>query len=205
MKFILLFILLVSLPDCSDSKLKPDSNFNPKPIDVYIVPLEDFPENLASDIAKKMSVDLNLHVKSTLRMGSLALTKQPNSEQLNSEEIIDNSQPVIKRLPELTDKTYSVLLTTNDINSPPFNFRFVFAAHNKNAHTSVVSLTRMMSYVNEKPVFDNEAQARLYKMIKRSIGEHYLGWNRSTNIKDIMYSPIMSVQDLDDVGLEHIE
>lgn len=205
MKSILLFVLLLSLPACSVNKPKSESNFNPNPIDVYIIPLEDFPENLASEIAKKMSNDLNLHVKSILRMGSLSLTRLPNSEQFSSDEILDKSQPVIKRLPELTDKTYSVLLTTNDINSPSFNFRFMFATHNKNTRTSVVSVARMMSYVNEKPVFDNAAQARLFKMIKRSIGELYLGWKRSTNIKDIMYSPIMSVQDLDDIGEEHIE
>lgn len=77
--------------------------------------------------------------------------------------------------------------------------------HRPGLRTSVVSLARLFSYVNDAPVLDAAAQTRLYKMIKRSIGEHCLGWKRSTKIQDIMYSPIMSVQDIDEIGLQHLE
>jgi predicted Zn-dependent protease len=174
-------------------------------VDVYIIPLEDFPEDIAADMAKKLSEDLKLHIKPTLKMGSLNLTKLPYSDQFNSDEILEKSQSVIKRLPELTNDTYTVLLTTNDINSPSFSFRFMFATHNTEARTSVISLARMMTYVDNKPIFDNSAQIRLYKMVKRSIGEMFLGWKRTVNIKDIMYSPIMGLQDLDDIGIDHLD
>lgn len=32
----------------------------------------------------------------------------------------------------------------------------------------------------------------------------HLGWERSVNPKDVMYSPLMGVDDLDRIGTEHI-
>jgi hypothetical protein len=42
-------------------------------------------------------------------------------------------------------------------------------------------------------------------MTKRAIGEMYLGWKRSPNFGDIMYSPLMSLDELDKLGLDHTE
>jgi hypothetical protein len=33
----------------------------------------------------------------------------------------------------------------------------------------------------------------------------YFGWQRSTNIEDVMYSPLMGVPDLDRIGVNHIK
>ena len=41
--------------------------------------------------------------------------------------------------------------------------------------------------------------------MKRAIGEMRYGWKRTTDIQDIMYAPIMSLDDLDQIGLEHYE
>jgi len=42
-------------------------------------------------------------------------------------------------------------------------------------------------------------------MTKRAIGEMYLGWKRSLDPSDIMYSPLMSLDELDKLGLDHAE
>ena len=41
--------------------------------------------------------------------------------------------------------------------------------------------------------------------MKRAIGEMHFGWKRSSDSKDLMYAPIMSLDDLDHIGLEHHE
>jgi predicted Zn-dependent protease len=174
-------------------------------VDVYIVPLDDFPEAAAAVVAKSLSSDLKLWVKGTLRLGALDVPNLPGTNQLVSEDIIEKSQSVLRRLPERSDKTYFLLLTTKDINSRAGGTRFQFSTHNKALNTSVISMARMMDYVNGQPVLDEMVSVRLFKMVKRAIGEMRLGWKRSTNIEDIMYSPIMGVQDLDQIGIGHIE
>jgi hypothetical protein len=41
---------------------------------------------------------------------------------------------------------------------------------------------------------------RLYKMVKKAIGLHYYGYGRTTDLNSVMYSPIMSLDDLDASG-----
>lgn len=95
-------------------------------VDVYMIPLEDFPEDISSTIANFMSDDMKLWAKATLRLGALNAASLPGTHQLNAEDIIEKAQPVIQRLPEASAKTYFILLTTQDINSYAGSTRFSF-------------------------------------------------------------------------------
>lgn len=178
---------------------------NPDIVDIYIVPMDDFPEDKAAEIANLMTEDMHLWVKSSVKLGNLYANKLPGTNQLIAEDIIEKSQPVIRNFGNTTEKTYFLILTTRDINMSAGNLRFVFASHNKEYNTSVISLQRMVNYINGVPVFDEVSKSRLYKMMKRSIGEMQFGWQRTTDINDIMYAPIMSLDDLDKMGLQHHE
>jgi len=48
-----------------------------------------------------------------------------------------------------------------------------------------------------------QVSLRIYKMVKRAIGELYFGLPRSTSIADIMYAPIMSLEDIDAMGADY--
>ncbi len=178
---------------------------NPDAVDVFIVPMDDFPEDKAAEIANLMTEDMHLWVKPSVRLGNLYANKLPGTNQLIAEDIIEKSQPMIRNFGNTTEKTYFLILTTRDINMSAGNLRFVFASHNKEYNTSVISLQRMVNYINGVPVFDEVSKSRLYKMMKRSIGEMQFGWQRTTDISDIMYAPIMSLDDLDRMGLQHRE
>lgn len=178
---------------------------NPDVVQVYLVPMSDFPEDAAAHLAKALSKDLNVWVKSTVRIGDMEPDQLPGTRQLVAESILSKSQKVIKSLPEAGTETYFLLLTTRDINSGSGGFRFQFSMHNQELKTSVVSMARIMELENNKTVVNNVVLTRLYKLIKRAIGENYFGWKRSTDINDIMYSPLMGVQDLDKIGINHIE
>ena len=174
-------------------------------IPVYIVPLADFPEDLASALAKAMSQDLAIRVKASVRLPPLTINTLPGSNQLVAEDILLQAENASARLPDMTPKTYRLFLTTKDINSRSANFRFQFTVHDMAHRCSVISLARLLEYADERPVLTNRSLSRLLKLTKRAIGEMYLGWNRSTDPGDLMFSPLMSLDDLDRIGSEHAE
>lgn len=193
-----LFLLLLACPFLHAAEASLDT------VDVYLVPLDDFPESLASGLAKAMSRETKMWFKGALKMGDLNISTIPGTNQLATEDIIEKSQEVLKRLPESSNKTYYLLLTTRDINSQSGGTRFLFSGHSKELNTSVVSMARMFNYVDGKPVVDVIVAARLLKMMTRAVGEIHLGWKRSTNIVDVMYSPIMGLDDLDRIGTKYL-
>jgi hypothetical protein len=79
----------------------------------------------------------------------------------------------------------------------------MFSSHDSELRASVVSTARMI----EPGDFSQRAASlladRFSKMIRRAIGEIQFGWKRSSNINDVMYSPIMGVDDLDRIGRTH--
>ncbi|MGH8493314.1 MAG: hypothetical protein ACRERR_09455 [Moraxellaceae bacterium] len=195
--------LLIMLTACASPARAQEAS--PDTVAVYLVPMEDFPEAVAAKLARQLSDDMKLWVKATVRMGKLDVLKLPGTNQFIAEDILAKAQPIIRSLPEASRQTYYVLLTTRDINSSSGNFRFQFSMHVREARSSVVSIFRMLEFHNGRYFATQRSYERLLKMTKRGIGEIYLGWERSSNRGDIMYSPIMSVQDLDSIGLQHDE
>lgn len=175
----------------------------PDTVVVYLVPLDDFPEAVASSMARFMSDDMKIWAKATLRLPPADYARLPGSNQLAGEDVIARVQPQLRALPEAAESTYFLLLTTRDINSAAAGQRFHFSMHNRKANTSVVSLARLFKYAGGAPVVDQQVLLRLYKMTKRAIGEMHLGWKRSSDRQDIMYSPLMGLADLDSIGLAH--
>lgn len=174
-------------------------------VPVYLVPLDDFPEELAAALAKSLQNNLGFRVKASVRLPPLTIGTVPGTTQLVSDDILLQGSRASSRLPEASATTYRVFLTIKDINSRSANLRFQFSAHNKALNCSVVSLARLLEYVGERPVFTERSVSRIQKMTKRAIGEMYLGWKRSPNFGDIMYSPLMSLDELDKLGLDHTE
>ena len=179
--------------------------YDPDHVQVYLVPLSDFPEPLSVQLAKVLSEDLGFWVKSSLRIGKLGVEHMPGTNQLPAEEVMAKAQETIKTFPEASEGTHFVLLTMQDINSQHRGFRFQFSMHDKALKTSVISMARLLDYKAGKAILNDAALSRLFKMSKRAIGEMLLGWHRSTDRNDVMYSPLMSVQDLDRIGAKHIE
>ncbi len=178
---------------------------NPDEVDVYIVPMDDFPLGGANQIAKIMSDDMNLWVKSSVRLGNLHSSKLPGTNQLIFEDIISKSNSIFRSFGDVGENTYFLILTTRDINSGAGVLRFLFSGHDKELNVSVISLQRLVNYKDGKAVFDEISKMRLYKMMKRAIGEMHYGWKRTIDKQDIMYAPIMSLKDLDKLGLDHYE
>lgn len=181
---------------------------NASPVDnvaVYLVPADDFSEELSAALARQLAKETRLWVKSSLRIAAPDISPLPGTNQYAAEDIFGKVLPVVKMLPDASPRTYCVILTQRDINSRNQNFRFQFSSHSPMQNASVVSLARLMNYRDGSAVLDEPAVARMYKMVKRAVGEMRLGWKRSSDPGDLMFAPIMSLEDLDRIGYTHVE
>lgn len=52
---------------------------NPDHVQVYIVPMSDFPEDMEGKLARALSEDMCFWVKSSLRLGNLGVAEQGNT------------------------------------------------------------------------------------------------------------------------------
>jgi predicted Zn-dependent protease len=172
---------------------------------VYMVPLDDFPSELAEALAKALQQKLNLRIKASIPLPPLSLTTLPGTNQYAGDDIIVQGAKASARLPEMSQTTFRLFLTGKDINTKSGNFRFQFSAHSKLLNCSVISLARLLEYSNGRPVFTQMTVTRLIKLSLRAIGELQFGWVRSTNPEDVMYSPLMTRDDLDRMGFDHTE
>ncbi len=198
------FIAVVFLVLAAGCATTPSLETLGPPIDVYLLPVDDFPFDFTDQLARRLSGELNLKVRASLPMGIGDLGELPNSAQLATEDVIARAHEAGSRLPNTNRKFLVIALTTRDINDRSQSLRFLFASNDKMTHTSVISVARM--FASTPAVDGTQAQVglRIYKMVKRAIGEQYFGLPRTANIADIMYAPIMSLEDIDAMGIDYI-
>ncbi|MEO6825276.1 MAG: hypothetical protein ABI167_11260 [Nitrosospira sp.] len=169
---------------------------------VYFLPLDDFSVDASASLAQYFSQEFGVRIKSALPMGSGELRPFEGTQQYAVEDILMLAKPVLERLPLRAANASYVILTNRDINSRSRTFRYLFASHDSAIRASVVSTARMTEpgdLQRASPLLMD----RFTKMIRRAMGEIQFGWKRSSNINDVMYSPIMGVDDLDRIGRTH--
>jgi len=103
------------------------------------------------------------------------------------------------------DGAFLIVLTNEDINYPDSGLRYVYSAHYEGL--SVVSLARINPFnfgidlnLISIPEKFFKMKERALKLINKSIGFGVYGYEASSNIKSVMYGPIMGPADLDKVG-----
>lgn len=174
-------------------------------VPVYVVPLDDFPEDYSANVARALASQLGIRVRAGLRLPPLRIPVLPETNQYASEALLERAVRASARLPGLGPETYRLFLTTRDINSQTGNFRFQFSMHSPSLNCSVLSMARLVEIENGEPRLTVRTGERTIKLAKRAVGELHLGWRRSTDPDDLMYAPLMSVEDLDRIGNEHRE
>lgn len=170
-----------------------------KPVDVWLIPLEGFPPPYAWELEQKFSAELGLEVRATVHAGRTPKMFSP-SGQMMAERVRDELKVPLERLYDVTPKTVFIVLTRDDLNNEAGGTRFVFATHFPGPRVSVVSMARMTNTFFGQPDSPAMTKLRLYKMVKKAIGLHYYGYGRTTDLNSVMYSPIMSLDDLDASG-----
>ena len=172
-------------------------------VPVYVVPLDDVPEALSATVAQALARQLGLRVRAGMRLPPLRIPTLPGSDQYAGEALLEHAVRASARLPGLGPDTYRLFLTARDINAQAGGFRFQFSMHNPTLNCSVVSMARLFEFVDGEVRLTNLTGARAVKLAKRAVGELHLGWKRSTDPQDLMYAPLMGLEDLDRIGSEH--
>ena len=200
-RVLLLSLLLPALANAQPDRLVPSS-----PVDavaLYVIPTDGIPEQFAVSVARALTQEAGLWVKSSLLMPSGVTAPIPGTHQYPVEDYLAFGATLAKRLQDAGPRTYFIVITDRDINGRDRNFRFQYSAHSPMARTSVLSLARLAATKDGNPASAELIGLRMQKMLMRIVGEMKLGWTRTTDPADLMYAPIMSIDDIDRMSLTH--
>ncbi|MCK6421078.1 MAG: hypothetical protein L6Q73_09240 [Aquabacterium sp.] len=170
-------------------------------VHLYVIPTDGMPEALAETIARGLTLDTGLWIKATTWAPPGALEPFPGTNQYAGEDYIALGTRLARTLPEVSPRTYFIVLTDRDINSRSRNFRFQFSLHSPMSNTSVLSVARLLYGSDGRPATNDVVGSRAAKMLLRIVGEMRMGWQRSGDPTDLMYAPIMSTDDIDRIDL----
>lgn len=170
---------------------------------LYVLPTDGVAEQAAAQVARALSQDTGLWVKASLWVPPGPLAPLPGGQQFAGEDYLALGSAVAKRLPDAGPRTYFIVLTDRDINARSQNFRFQFSMHSPMQRTSVLSVARLLTAKDGSPAPGEVVGARVQKMLMRTVGEMRLGWQRTSDPADLMYAPIMSVDDIDGMDVAY--
>lgn len=169
----------------------------------YIIPTDEVAEQAAGTIARTLTKDTGLWIKSTVWAPSDVSDPLPGINQYPAEDYFPIAARVARTLRDASPNTYFIVLTNRDINSKTRNFRFQYSMHSPTSNTSVLSIARLPYNVDGSKAAGDVATERIKKMLMRIVGEMRLGWTRTSEPKSIMYAPVMSVEDIDQMSLSY--
>ncbi len=168
---------------------------------LYIVPTDGFPEQVAATIARQLTTDTGLWVKASLWTPSGVSSPLPGTNQYPAEDYLPLGDALARQLGDASARTYFIVLTDRDINSRAQNFRFQYSLHRPMARTSVLSIARLLYRKDGTPASDAQIGKRMRVMLMRIVGEMKFGWQRTREPADLMFAPIMSIDDIDNIDL----
>lgn len=196
----LLSLILAAVMLVGGSEASNAADEIPPKYEVVLLPTEDFPAGVASLLAGTVAADTGLRVKAVLPLGTREWTPYPDRPQYDPVRLIELAMPAVERLRQSYGGTVYVVLTSRDFGPADKSLNFLFTQHEHTRKISVVSVARMVSDEQGKLAPEEVIRNRLRKMILRAIAIQFYGLQRSSDIHDVTYSPIMSLNDLDQMG-----
>jgi predicted Zn-dependent protease len=211
------FLALIFLAGCTNPPIKvekpatelpatiatapsiPAASIPDKVVDVWLMPIDGFPPDYAREMEQTFSAELGLNIRTTVHAGRTQQMFGP-SQQMISERVRDELRVPLHRLYDVGPKTVIIVLTPDDLNNADSGLRFTFATHLSPEHLSIVSIARLSDSFYGGIDAPAVTKRRLYKMVKKAIGLQYYGYSRKTDLNSVMYSPIMSLDDIDIIG-----
>jgi len=174
---------------------------------VVIIPTPGIPPRFKQVLEADLEKAHNFDFLVTTEMGIDEMWRL-ETNQINCHSLAAHGSKVFRSLNR--PNSYCIILTNEDINTPQSGLRFNFAAYYEGM--AVVSLARLnprnhgvtFSFVSI-PMMFQATRERALKLINRAIGRGYYGHPLSSNRSSVMYSPIMSIEDLDSIGTWYTE
>lgn len=172
-------------------------------VNVYIIPTDGISVDTVGELARALSKATGLWIKATMWAPSDGIEPFPGTNQYPAEDYFPLGARVGRMLHEVSPRTYYIVLTDRDLNSKSRNFRFQYSSHSPMANTSVLSIARLLYTNSGTPATNDMVGSRVAKMLLRIVGEMRMGWKRTSDPADLMYAPIMSMDDVDRMDLNH--
>jgi len=168
--------------------------------DVLLIPTEEFPFEYATGLAKALAGTTKLNVRAVANLGTGEWHPYANAPQYDPAKLKDIALPAIAELQRTHGGSLFILLTARDINSASGGLRFVFAESYPRERVSVISVARLLAGPPGQQAEPGVVALRMYKMILRTIGLLYFELPRNADPKNLLFSPLMSLDALD--GME---
>lgn len=201
-RLLLAAMVVLTTLACSFARATTPEPADPDGYDIMLLPTEDFPFQNAAQLAAVLANDTGLKIRAALPLGTNDWRPLPDSRQFDPAALKDLAQPAIADLKKTYGASFHILLTTRDINNAGGGLRFVFAESYPKDKISVISVARLLMGPDGKPASTETVITRLRKMVLRTIGLQYFEKPRSADPRDLLYSPLMSLDALDALELD---
>jgi len=170
---------------------------------IVIVPMTGIPMLFLQNLEEAIELQHQTDVLVTTAMGKGVEMLLKNSDQYDASYLANLGLDIGGRIKR--KNAYIIVLTNEDINYSKSGFRYVFSSHYDGV--SVISLARV-NPINfgarlgliAVPFTEEKIQQRAIKLINKALGYGLYQYEASSNINNVMYGPIMSLDDLDRVG-----
>ena len=170
---------------------------------IVIIPMVGIPPAFLAALEAKLEEQHDTDILITTAMGKGDEMLLPNQNQYDASYLAGVGLEIGKRINR--DNAFLIVLTNEDINYPDSGLRYVYSSHF--GEISVVSLARINNLnfgvvpgIIAVPAMFSKMQERALKLINKAIGYGVYGYEASSNMDSVMYSPIMGPEDLDRVG-----
>lgn len=181
---------------------QPSPSSDDGPADVYLLGL-DMSAWWMHETARALSIETGLRVRTAALPMPNLFSMRSGTPQYAAEDLMAAALPFTQSLRDAAAECYFIVLTELDLNRRVRRAPFEFEAHDPQRNISVISSARLIG----SDSIDSRARTslRMHKLIKRTIGEHRLGWRPVNDPADLMHASIRRVDDIDRLGLFHAQ
>lgn len=173
--------------------------------DIYLLSI-DMSAWWMHETARALSIETGLRVRTAPLPAPLLTPLGTGTPQYAGEDIMAAALRSVPGLLDAAARCYFIVVTELDIGRRGRRASYApyeFEVHDPQRDISVISSARLIGSDST----DSRARTsmRMHKLIKRTIGEHRLGWRPVDNPADLMHAPIRRVDDIDRLGLFHAQ
>ena len=170
--------------------------------DVYIIPYVGFSEIAAAQFAQGLSQELGIVVKATGVMPLPPDAKDTRRDQFVAERLYPPLYKFSATLGDTTPQTAYIAILADDMYPEYSSWNYCLVLNFTN-RISVVATDRLLpSGIAGKEASSRLYGERLYKLIKRTIGIQYYGYERSSDPTSLLFSPIMGIETVDQMSTD---
>ncbi len=171
--------------------------------DVYIVPFEDVSVDAAAAWGEYIARDLDIRVKVLESAAYPPASFNFQRRQFITEAFADAIVQIRHNMLIMKSKVAFIGLLSRDMYPTTHDWRYCYALNfieGERNRISIISSKRLASTATDAQQVVN---VRVYKLLKRAIGFQLYGLNATTNKGSVLYGPLLSVEDLDNMGFEY--